>query len=207
MFCRNIDGAGDADSIHVGEDEFTAGAWLPDGESVVLISQNVETLYDLWLHARDGAAPRPLLNTSFSEDFPALSPNGRWLAYVTDETGRSEVYVRSLSQEGGRIQVSRDGGQEPVWSRDGRELFYVETGGGGSRMIAAAVQMTPDFRVTSRTPLFDAGDYERAAPHANYDVHPDGRFLMVRRAAASEIVIVQNWHLEVAGSGEQGGGR
>ncbi len=207
VFCRNIDGAGDADSIHVGEDEFTAGAWLPDGESVVLISQNVETLYDLWLHARDGAAPRPLLNTSFSEDFPALSPNGRWLAYVTDETGRSEVYVRSLSQEGGRIQVSRDGGQEPVWSRDGRELFYVETGGGGSRMIAAAVQMTPDFRVTSRTPLFDAGDYERAAPHANYDVHPDGRFLMVRRAAASEIVIVQNWHLEVAGSGEQGGGR
>jgi hypothetical protein len=118
-----------------------------------------------------------------------------------------EVYLRSLSDEGGRVQISRDGGQEPAWSRDGRELFYVETGGGGSRMIAAAVETQPGLRVVSRTPLFDASDYERAAPHANYDVHPDGRFLMIRRAAASEVVIVQNWHLEVRGTGGQGGGR
>jgi Tol biopolymer transport system component len=190
----------------VGEDEFTAGAWLPTADSVLLISQNVESLYDLWLHAPGGDAPRPLLTSPFSESFPALSPDGKWLAYVTDESGRVEVYVRSLSG-GGKIQVSRDGGQEPSWSHDGRELFYIETGGGGSRMIAAAVQTTPNFRVTSRTPLFDASDYERAAPHANYDVHPDGRFLMIRRAAASEVVIVQNWHLEVRGTGGQGGGR
>ncbi len=206
VFCRNIDGEGEADSIYVADDEFTAGVWLPDGESVVLISQNVETLYDLWLRAPSGGTLTPLLNSSFSEGFPAVSPDGKWLAYVTDESGRNEVYARSLAG-GGRVQVSRNGGQEPAWSRDGRELFYVEAGGGGSRMIAAAVRTTPDLRVTSRTPLFDASDYERAAPHANYDLHPDGRFLMIRRAAASEVVIVQNWHLEVSGSGDQGGGR
>jgi serine/threonine-protein kinase len=197
VYCRNIDGAGDADSIHVGDDEFTAGAWLPGSDSLVLISQNVENLYDLWLHAPGGGALRPLLVSSFSEGFPAVSPDGKWLAYVSDESGRVEVYLRSLSDEGGRVQISRAGGQEPAWSHDGRELFYVETGGGGSRMIAAAVETQPRLRVVSRTPLFDASDYERAAPHANYDVHPDGRFLMIRRAAASEVVIVQ----------KQGGGR
>ncbi len=207
VYCRNIDGAGDADSIHVGDDEFTAGAWLPAADSLLLISQNVENLYDLWLHSPGGGALRPLLVSSFSEAFPAVSPDGKWLAYVSDESGRVEVYLRSLSDEGGRVQISRDGGQEPAWSRDGRELFYVETGGGGSRMIAAAVETQPGLRVVSRTPLFDASDYERAAPHANYDVHPDGRFLMIRRAAASEVVIVQNWHLEVRGTGGQGGGR
>jgi serine/threonine-protein kinase len=197
VFCRNADGAGEADSIYVGDDEFTAGVWLPSGDSLVLISQSTETLYNLWLHAPGGGEPRPVLNSSFSENFPAVSPDGKWLAYVTDESGRMEIYVRSLSGGGGRVQVSRDGGQEPAWSRDGRDLFYLETGGGGSRMMAVAVTTEPQFRVRSRTPLFDARDYERAAPHANYDVGPDGRFVMIRRAAASEVVIVQNWHLLV----------
>ncbi len=203
MFCRDADGAGEADSIYVGDDEFTAGAWLPRGDSLVLISQSTETLYNLWLHGPGGGEPRPVLTSPFSEDFPAVSPDGKWLAYVTDESGRMEIYVRSLSGDGGRVQVSRDGGQEPAWSRDGRELFYIETGGGGSRMMAAAVTTQPTFRVTSRAPLFDARDYERAAPHANYDVGPDGRFVMVRRAAASEVVIVQNWHLDVEAAGER----
>jgi serine/threonine-protein kinase len=203
VFCRDADGAGEADSIYVGDDEFTAGAWLPRGDSLVLISQSTETLYNLWLHGPGGGEPRPVLTSPFSEDFPAVSPDGKWLAYVTDESGRMEIYVRSLSGDGGRVQVSRDGGQEPAWSRDGRELFYIETGGGGSRMMAAAVTTQPTFRVTSRAPLFDARDYERAAPHANYDVGPDGRFVMVRRAAASEVVIVQNWHLDVEAAGER----
>jgi len=195
VFCRDADGAGEADSIYVGDDEFTAGAWLPQGDSLVLISQSTETLYNLWLLGPGDGEPRPLLTSPFSENFPAISPDGRWLAYVTDESGRMEIYVRTLSGGGGRVQVSRDGGQEPSWSRDGRELFYIETGGGGSRMMAAAVTTQPTFRVTSRAPLFDARDYERAAPHANYDVGPNDQFVMIRRAAASEVVIVQNWHL------------
>ena len=70
-------------------------------------------------------------------------------------------------------------------------------------MMAAAVTTQPTFRVTSRAPLFDARDYERAAPHANYDVVPNDQFVMIRRAAASEVVIVQNWHLLLDAAGER----
>ena len=62
--------------------------------------------------------------TPYAEGYPALSPDGRWLAYVTDETGRSEVYVKRFPDPGGRVQVSLTGGSEPVWNRNGRELFY-----------------------------------------------------------------------------------
>jgi Tol biopolymer transport system component len=91
---------------------------------------------------------------------------------------------------------------EPVWSRDGRELFYLENAGSGRQLVAAKVAAGPEFRVVAREVLFDASGYEVAVPHANYDVSPDGqRFVMVRRAAASEIHLVQNWHLLVGRGG------
>jgi len=81
----------------------------------------------------------------------------------------------------------------PVWSRDGHELFYRGIGGREAKMVAAAVQTQPEFRVTNRTNLFPVTEFENATPHANYDVLKDGRFLMVRQPRVSELVYVLNW--------------
>ena len=136
----------------------------------------------------------PLLDSRYMEGFPALSTDGKWLAYVGDESGRQEVYVRAYPGLGGKVVVSQNGGSEPVWSRDGRELFYVGLVNGAPQLIAAQVETSPQFRVVSRTALFDYSDFETATPHANYDVMPDGKsFLMVHLARASEFTYLQNW--------------
>lgn len=90
--------------------------------------------------------------------------------------------------------VSQNGGAEPVWSRNGRELFYRSLGPREPQLMAAAIETHPKLRVLSRTPLFDVDEYETAVPHANYDVMPDGRsFVMVRMGRLSEFVYLQHW--------------
>lgn len=130
------------------------------------------------------------------ENYPALSPDGRWLADVSDESGRNEVYVRTFPGFTSKVQVSQDGGSEPVWARIGRELFYRSGGVAEPWLVAAAVETSGEFRVTGRSRLFNVASYEFATPHANYDVFPDGRsFVMVRQGRpgqSAEIVYLQN---------------
>jgi serine/threonine-protein kinase len=198
-YCINADGSGEAELLHAGDDEATAGVWHPDGSSVVLIPFGTAQSYDLQLLTPgSGAEPDTIIATPFTEQHPALSPDGNWLAYVSDESGREELYARPLNSREGRVQVSQNGASESVWSRDGGELFYIEPSSSGPRLMAARVEMSPRFQVLSREPLFATDNFETAGPHANYDVHPDGqRFVMVQRAAASEVIIVKNFHLEV----------
>lgn len=86
------------------------------------------------------------------------------------------------------------GGSEPVWNRNGHELFYRASSTKGAEIVAARVRTTPAFQVLTRTPLFQAEQYETAVPHANYDVDPSGkRFVVVRHRGSSEIILVQNW--------------
>ena len=128
------------------------------------------------------------------EGFPALSRDGKWLAYVGDESGRPEVYVRPFPGLNGKVVVSQNGGMEPVWSRDGRELFYIGLVGGAPHLMAAQVETTPSSVSLSRTPLFEYADFETATPHSNYDVMPDGKsFIMVRLGRATEFTYLQNW--------------
>ena len=118
---------------------------------------------------------RPILQSGYNENYAVLSPDGRWLAYVSDESNQSEVYVRPFLNEGGKVRVSQTGGIEPVWSRNGRELFYRSLGPRERQLMAAAIEVHPTLRVVSRTTLFDMDEYEPAVPHANYDVMPDGQ--------------------------------
>jgi serine/threonine-protein kinase len=132
-----------------------------------------------------------VLATSFDNSGLALSPDGRWMAYVTNESGRDEVYVRPYPGPGGRWQVSLDGGSEPVWSTTG-EIFYRVN----DDVMAAAVQTRAGFAVTGRTKLF-TGVYERALYRDhNYDVSRDGQtFVMLQRVvgARQAIVVTLNW--------------
>ena len=129
---------------------------------------------------------------NFNNGAPTLSPDGRWLAYTSDESGRSEVYVRSYPGQGGRWQVSLDGGTEPVWSPKGDEIFYRK----GADMITARVRSGLAVEVTARTLLFK-GPYQAARFFdQNYGVSGDGRqFVMLEPlvTARQSVVVTLNW--------------
>jgi hypothetical protein len=133
----------------------------------------------------------------FQERGPRFSPDGRWLLYLSNRSGRDEVYAESFPAGGNRIQLSLDGGREAIWSRDGSQVFYRAPDGW---MMAAHLAREPALAVTARNRLFDASPY-LANPHlVMYDVAPDGRFLMIRREpepARTDVVIIRNWVQEV----------
>jgi Tol biopolymer transport system component/tRNA A-37 threonylcarbamoyl transferase component Bud32 len=188
---RRVDGSTESDSIlHQGA-QITAHSVTPDGATAVVSELGALGDFNLLRLSLTDRKVVPILRTNFNEMFPAISPDGRWLAYATDESGQSEVYVRPLADAAGRILVSQNGGTEAVWSRNGRELFYRSVH--EPTLMAAVIQTRPELRVVSRNKLFDVTDYESAAPHANYDVTPDGQFIFVRNPRVSELVYVQNW--------------
>jgi serine/threonine-protein kinase len=148
-----------------------------------------------------------ILDRESGEMAPALSPDGRWLAYASDAAGELEIFIRPFPNLGdSRVQVSIAGGTEPVWSRDGAELFFRS----GGSLMAAGIRADSALEVTSRTELFEMGrDYISRAGSRGYDVGADGRrFLMVRNAEAAgpeeseapeaTLILVKNWLTEVA---------
>ncbi len=136
----------------------------------------------------------PLLTGINDDKEPRVSPDGKWLAYVSNETGREEVYVRALSAEGGRVPVSAGGGGEPLWSRDGHQLIYRS----GNALMGATIATTPTLAVTTREQLL-SGPYATEVYHPNYDVTLDGRnFVMVRPVDQNrQLVLVVNWLQEL----------
>jgi serine/threonine-protein kinase len=202
IFRRGVDGSGVAESVLIDGPQVSAHTVTPDGRTAIAArfgggSSNAD--FDLVTVPLGGTGKtEKLLATRYFEGYPALSPDGRWLAYVSDETNRYEVYVRPFRGEGSKVLVSQNGGSEPVWSRGGRELYYRSLGPREQQLIAAAVDTRDEFRVLSRSALFDVVDYETAIPHANYDVMPDGKsFVMVRMGRLSEFVYLQHWMEEL----------
>jgi serine/threonine-protein kinase len=186
------DGSGQPEPVYDVDSEQSVyeGVWSPDGEWFVFRYSGVTTSRDIMGFAVDGdSTPIPLVRTEFGERAPALSPDGRWLAYSSDESGQSEVYVQEFPGPGGKWLVSDQGGTEPRWSRDGRELFFRTS----THFMSAVVQTTPVFRLLELRELFP-DSYLRQVQNRRYDVHPDGNhFLMVRGTHAAEIVQVVNW--------------
>jgi serine/threonine-protein kinase len=146
------------------------------------------------------ATPVPLAASPFTELEPALSPDGRWLAYVSNESGGNEVFVRPFPDAAtGRWQVSIGGGEEPCWSADGRELFFLDSHG---RLAAAQIRTVRGFAVGAVRSLFDATGFIHRGYHQSYDVTRDGRFLMVRfqrsvAAGVQSLVQVTNWFADI----------
>jgi serine/threonine protein kinase len=198
MFLQDAGGAGKAESLLVGATAMTVGAFVPGAPEVVVLATGNSGSWDLAVAPLTGdRTPKSLLATPYNEYYPALSRDGRWLAYTSDESGQNEVYVRSFPDGGAKVLVSQNGGSEPVWSRDGAELYYRGFDQLSTPLIAASVRTSPMFAVVSRTPLFDMSEYEAAVPHANYDVTPDGKFVLISQGRLSEMVLVQNWTDEI----------
>ncbi len=134
----------------------------------------------------------PSVTSPYPDQFPAPSPDGTWLAYVTSLSGEREVYLRSLRGEGQQIQVSTDGGTEPAWHPNGRELFYRHNSTDGTVLMSAQIELEPRLRVSRRQVLFPVDRMAAANPHRNYDVSPDGNsFVMIRRSPATRIMVIQ----------------
>ena len=198
MFMRNADGSGAVDSINVAPTAQTVGAFVPNSDQILVLNTSLDGTNDLLTFSLGKRGkPEPYLASSYNEYYPAVSPDGRWLAFVSDESGQQEVYVRPMTGQGAKVLVSQNGGSEPAWARNGRELFYIGVGDTSTPVIAATFESGTEFKVTARNPLSSANEYAGATPHTNYDVMPDGRFVMVRQGKLSEIVVIQNWKAEV----------
>jgi len=129
---------------------------------------------------------------------PDVSPDGKWLAYQSDETGQMEVYVRPYPEPGAKVSVSLHGGTEPVWAHSGRELFYLN---GRQEMVTTQIRPGSAFAVGETRILFPASSYTLAGNYPLYDVAPDDRrFLMVRGVAGAtetELILTENWFEEL----------
>ena len=127
---------------------------------------------------------------------PEVSPDGLWIAYVSDQSGRNEIYVRPFPDiNAGLWQISTAGGMQPLWSRNGRELFYRN----GDALMIVSVETEPGFMPGTPRVLFE-GNFSAPQGGRAYDISPDGeRFLMMRDSAAarSELVVVENWFEEL----------
>jgi len=170
----------------------TAQAWSPDGQ-MLAFRHNATTGFAIGVLPR-GGEPRLFLQTAFTEIEPSFSPDGRWLAYASNETGRFEIYVQPFPGPGGKWQLSTEGGREPVWARNPRELFYRN----GGKMMVVDVTMQPNFHAAKPRRLFEGHYAADPLGIRNYDVTPDGqRFIMVkpsdRELAATQIDVVLNW--------------
>jgi serine/threonine-protein kinase len=176
-------------------------SWSPDGH--FLLFEEMEggaaindASRDIWVLPLGGEAPRPLVVTRFYERGAVFSPDGRWIAFVSNESGRPEVYVQSFPGPGPKITVSNNGGLQPMWSRKGGELFYRE----GDSMMAVSITLG-QFRVGAARKLFEfpGTTYNFDQNFADYDVAADGRFLAIAAdtAQSDEIHVVLNWTEEL----------
>ncbi len=198
LFRKPDDGGADAVPVPIVEERPVFDvAFSPDGEWIIFRTDNLAPgRGDLYALPTNGdSVPVELLATPAEEAVPALSPNGRWLAYQSDESGRREIYVRPFpNTQGSRWQVSTEGGREPLWANSGRELFYRDD---NDDLIAVQVTQEPSFTSGPQRRLFSASPYLRSGFHQSYDITlDDQRFLMIREEAAEDdagLVLVLNW--------------
>jgi eukaryotic-like serine/threonine-protein kinase len=198
IFWQLADGSGGLERLTTSEHTQVPTSWSADGQLLAFVEANSDKRYDIWMLRMGDRKAQPFLRTLFNNGAARFSPDGHWLAYVSDESGRYEVYVQPYPGPGGKWQISTEGGTEPVWNPNGRELFYRS----GDKMMAVDIATQPGFAAGKPRMLFK-GQYEGGGPGANYDISPDGqRFLMIKpsesaETAPTQINVVLNWFEEL----------
>jgi len=194
LFWQLADGSGGLERLTTSESVHIPASFSPDGKLLALHESSATVPGDIWVLQISDRKLLPFLRTPFTEWAPMFSPDGRWLAYVSNESGRNEVYVQPYPGPGGKWPISTGGGIEPRWNPNGRELFYRN----GDTMMAVDITTQPAFSASNPRLLFE-GQYPRnPGAIANYDISPDGqRFLMVKEipqaASDAQINVVLNW--------------
>jgi Tol biopolymer transport system component len=200
---RAADGTGNADQpLQTVTTVQTPNSWSKD-DKIAFMQGTPTTRSDVWVLDLASRRAAPVVETSASERFPALSPDGKWLAYSSDVSGRDEVYVQPYPGPGARVQVSTGIGIAPAWRADGRELFFQAPGAPGLTMMSVAITSTSTaFSSGPPRKLFE-GRYGSTTPARGWDVTADGsRFVMTRpvdqpQPPASQMILVQNFGEEL----------
>jgi Tol biopolymer transport system component len=201
LFTRSADGTGSVERLTASPNRQIPHSWGSDG-SLVFTEASPDTLTDIWQISIDGdRTPEPVLQAPYDEDRPAVSPDGRLIAYQSNESGAWQIWVRPFPDvESGRWQVGT-GGESPEWSPDGRTLYYR----GDDAMMAVQIDTTEGFSAAPAFALFE-DRYVRETQATNrlgqaYAVAPDGRFLMMKNmpqsGTAAQLIVVRNWFEEL----------
>ncbi len=198
LFWQPADGSLSVERLTSSTCQQWPGSWSDEGKILAILEKCKDDTNISILRMSDRQVT-PLLNSRYDESCAEFSPDGHWLAYTSDESGRAEVYVRPYPGTGGRRQISDEGGSEPLWARNGRELFYRQ----GPRVWAVDVGSGPGLSTGKPHLLFEQQGYASWGAVRDWDVSPDGkRFLMVKLEEkkpepVTEMILVQNWSEEL----------
>jgi serine/threonine-protein kinase len=209
LYWRAADGSGVVERLTTSPRSQTPFSWSPDGTTIAFAEEGETQAqaffqFDIRVLSIADRKTHAVIQTAAHEASPEFSPDGHWLAYVSNQSGRSEVYVQPYPGPGERHQISTSGGDQPAWGGKGGELFYVQTGASGTRtLMSVSIRTAPTFLPGTPEALFDSGDL--ASPWGrSYDVAPDGRrFLLARNKELptslppAQMVFVQNWFDEL----------
>ena len=199
LYWQHADGSSPMERLTTSENWQCPGSFTPDGSTLAFVEDHPETGEDILLLDMKSRRMTPFLNSKANERYPEFSPDGSWLAYSSNESGRYEVCVRPFPGPGGRWQISKEGGGQAIWSKDGRQLFYRQA----DQVWIVDVRTEGSFSVGKPRLLFEQRDLVGGYPIRGWDLWPDGQaFLMVKAGEvkpqpATEIILVQNWFEEL----------
>lgn len=207
LYTISADGSGKPEILTSRGDSLFPSSWASAANMIVFLRKTENGSNGIWVLPMEGdAKPRLFRESRFELWHPDLSPDGRWMAYVSFESGTPEVYVQSYPGPGEKIRISTTGGFDPLWTRAGRELVYRSgTQDGGQQILSAAVRSLSPFRADTPRLLFEAkfGEYDSTAPERSWDVSADGqRFLLLRSIESTDkpvtvMHVVLNWTEEM----------
>jgi dipeptidyl aminopeptidase/acylaminoacyl peptidase len=194
---QRTDGSGDAQALANFSGAQYLGPWSPDGRVFSLVTAGPNAKWSISTFSIRDHALQPFVRNEFNNTAPQFSPDSRFMAYASDESGRNEIYVRPCPGPGSKWQVSTEGGTEPVWAHNG-EIFYR----GAGKMMVVETVTHPSFSAGTPKALFDDYFVPTLATGANYDVSPDGRHTLMVKAGdqdtgETQITVVQNWFEEL----------
>ncbi len=198
----SADGSKAMERITTSHNNQSPSSFSPDGNLLVYLENyagDKRQNYDILIYNFQDKSTTPFAATEHLEVYPVISPDGRWIAYCSDEEGQIEVYVRSSSGTGKKIKVSREGGLSPLWARSGKQIFYRWR----EQMWVADVKNGAKFSVGRPRLLFEKSGLGRHSGRRGYDISlDDQRFLMVmwkekESQPATEMILIQNWFEEI----------
>lgn len=201
LFRQRADGGGQEERLTIGNYHQLPKCWSKDNK-LLLYSEGIhpETGMDVYMLPMEGdSVPIPLFNGRFNETHPMLSPDGRWIAYASNESGRDEIFVSSFPDLDINIPISIEGGVEPLWAPDGNVIYFRDYT--GDNLMKVSFTTDPEINVGVPTILFQGKYYGSTPWGRNYDLSPDGKhFLMIKvesvESAASQINVILNWNEE-----------